>query len=112
MAPEVPASSATAIVFGAKMLRLAVAFDSLKMTGLSHEEAIAALRGRRSEFGSDLVEALASTTPPHRLPPASFMGRAATSRYTPPARSGCPTISSTRTDSPRRARTSGRSSGG
>ncbi|MFY9645762.1 MAG: HD domain-containing phosphohydrolase [Terriglobales bacterium] len=79
MAPEVPASSATAIVFGAKMLRLAVAFDSLKMTGLSHEEAIAALRGRRSEFGSDLVEALASikpenaTTELRRVPASKLM---------------------------------------
>jgi CheY-like chemotaxis protein len=64
--PTVPgesAASATAIVFGAKMLKLAVSFDSLRMKGLSDEDAIAKLRDRRSEFGSELVEALAGIKP-------------------------------------------------
>jgi CheY-like chemotaxis protein len=57
--PGVPEASATAVVFGAKMLKLAVAFDSLRMKGLSDVNAIAKLRDRHSEFGSELVEALA-----------------------------------------------------
>ena len=59
MVPELPAASAAAIVFGAKMLKLVVAFDGLRMKGLSDEDAIAKLRDRRSEFGSELIEALA-----------------------------------------------------
>jgi response regulator RpfG family c-di-GMP phosphodiesterase len=60
--PEIPGSS-EAIVFGAKMLKLAVAFDDLKMKGLSDEDAIAKLHGRRAEFGSALVDALAGINP-------------------------------------------------
>jgi CheY-like chemotaxis protein len=56
---KVPASSAEAVVLGAKILKLAVAFDSLRMRGLSNEEAIRRLRNRPSEFESELVEALA-----------------------------------------------------
>ena len=63
MVPEIPGAGAEAIVFGAKMLKLAVAFDDLRMKGLSEEDAIAKLRGRRGEFGAELVEALASIKP-------------------------------------------------
>ena len=45
------------------MLKLAVAFDSLRMKGLSDEAAIAKLRERRNELGSELVEALAGIKP-------------------------------------------------
>jgi response regulator RpfG family c-di-GMP phosphodiesterase len=56
--PGVPASSAKEIVFGAKMLKLAVAFDDLRMKPLSIEDAIARLHGRRSEFEKELIDAL------------------------------------------------------
>lgn len=42
--PEIPGAGAEAIVFGAKMLKLAVAFDDLRMKGLSDEGATAKLR--------------------------------------------------------------------
>jgi FixJ family two-component response regulator len=61
--PDVPAPSAEAIVFGAKMLKLAVAFDSLRMKGVSDEDAIATLRDRRQEYGAELVEALTGIKP-------------------------------------------------
>jgi response regulator RpfG family c-di-GMP phosphodiesterase len=61
--PEIPGASAEAIVFGAKMLKLAVAFDDLRMKGLSDEDAIAKLHDRRAEFGSELVGALAGIKP-------------------------------------------------
>jgi response regulator RpfG family c-di-GMP phosphodiesterase len=61
--PEVRGSSAEAIVLGAKMLKLAVAFDDLRMKGSSDEDAIATLQGRRTEFGAELVHALASIKP-------------------------------------------------
>jgi response regulator RpfG family c-di-GMP phosphodiesterase len=61
--PEIRGSSAEAVVLGAKMLRLAVAFDDLRMKGLSDEDAIATLQGRRTEFGAELVHALASIKP-------------------------------------------------
>jgi hypothetical protein len=57
--PESRGAAADAIVFGAKMLRLAIAFDNLRMKGLSDEDAIANLHGRRGDFGSELVDALA-----------------------------------------------------
>jgi FixJ family two-component response regulator len=63
MVPEIPGAGAEAIVFGAKMLKLAVAFDDLRMKGLSDEDVIAKLRGRCGEFGAELVEALASIKP-------------------------------------------------
>ncbi len=61
--PEIPGAGAEAIVFGAKMLKLAVAFDDLRMKGLSEEDVILKLRARRAEFGAELVEALASIKP-------------------------------------------------
>jgi response regulator RpfG family c-di-GMP phosphodiesterase len=60
--PDAPASSAD-ILFGAKMLKLAVVFDNLRMNGLSDEAAIAKLHDRRDEFGPELFEALASIPP-------------------------------------------------
>jgi response regulator RpfG family c-di-GMP phosphodiesterase len=76
--PEVSGASAEAIVFGAKMLKLAVAFDDLTMKGLSDEDAIVKLRGRYGEFGSELVEALAGIKPEstkmesRKVPTSSF----------------------------------------
>jgi CheY-like chemotaxis protein len=46
------------IVLGARILRLAVAFDSLKMKGLTEEDALRRLRVRQDEFGAELVAAL------------------------------------------------------
>jgi response regulator RpfG family c-di-GMP phosphodiesterase len=76
--PEIPGASAEAIVFGAKILKLAVAFDDLRMRGLSDEDAIAKLHDRCAEFGSDLVDALAGIKPEgakaelRKLPASSF----------------------------------------
>jgi response regulator RpfG family c-di-GMP phosphodiesterase len=61
--PGVPAHSEEAIVVGARILRLAVALDNLRMTGLSDEAAIDRLRVRRAEFGPELVEALKDIEP-------------------------------------------------
>ncbi|HEY1677393.1 MAG TPA: HD domain-containing phosphohydrolase [Candidatus Sulfotelmatobacter sp.] len=46
------------VVLGAKMLRVAVAFDNLKMAGLAEAEAVAELRKRENEFDPQLLEAL------------------------------------------------------
>jgi CheY-like chemotaxis protein len=62
-APEVPALPTDAMVFGAKLLRLAVAFDDLKMQGVSEESAISRLRHRSNEFGEELVSALEDMKP-------------------------------------------------
>ncbi len=62
-APRVPSLPADAMVFGAKALKLAVAFDKLRMQGLPEAEAVSRLRHRTSEFGEDLVEALADMKP-------------------------------------------------
>ena len=48
---------------GAKMLRLAVSFDNLRLRGLPHESAISRLRYRSDEFGRELVDALADIKP-------------------------------------------------
>jgi FixJ family two-component response regulator len=61
--PEIPGTSSEGIVFGAKMLKLAVAFDNQRLKGLSDEQAITNLRGRKEEFGADLVEALSGIKP-------------------------------------------------
>ena len=55
-------ASAQAIVLGAKMLKLAVAFDSCKLSGLSDEDAIARLE-KRGEFARDLLDALKHLAP-------------------------------------------------
>ncbi len=56
--PHGPTLPVDALVFGAKLLKLAVAFDDLRIQGLSEEDAIARLRHRTNDFGQDLVNAL------------------------------------------------------
>jgi hypothetical protein len=53
------------IVLGAKILKLAVAFDDLRMRPLSNEVALARLRQKPTEFAPALIDALASLTPDH-----------------------------------------------
>jgi CheY-like chemotaxis protein len=60
--PEVPEVPAAILTLGAKMLRVAVAFDNLRMKGVSNEEAVRRLQ-YRSEFDRDLVNALADIKP-------------------------------------------------
>jgi response regulator RpfG family c-di-GMP phosphodiesterase len=56
--PDAPASPAADIVFGANVLKLAIAFDNLRMKGTSDEQSIASLRCRPTEFDPKMVEAL------------------------------------------------------
>jgi CheY-like chemotaxis protein len=58
-APPVPALPMDVLVLGAKMLKLAVTFDNLKMRGLSHEDTINQLRHTSAGFEPELVDALA-----------------------------------------------------
>lgn len=62
-ASDVPVSLEEGIVLGAKMLRLAVAFDNYRMSGLSDEDAISRLRSRSTEFEPEIVNALADIKP-------------------------------------------------
>jgi FixJ family two-component response regulator len=62
--PGVPEPSAQDIVLGAKILKLALAFDDLRMKQLSIEDAIGLLQIRRSEFGQDLIDGLEDIVPP------------------------------------------------
>lgn len=57
-APPAPDLPAAVLAIGAKMLRVAVAFDNLRMRGIPNDEAVTRLR-YRSEFDRDLVDALA-----------------------------------------------------
>jgi len=61
--PKVPALPADAMVFGAKLLKLAIAFDDLGMRGIPEEDAIARLRLRGNEFGQELIDALKDMKP-------------------------------------------------
>ncbi len=61
--PRVPTLPADAMVFGAKLLKLAIAFDDLVMRGVSEENAIVRLRLRSNEFGSEMVDALKDMKP-------------------------------------------------
>ena len=61
--PGVPAPYAEDVVLGAKILKLAVALDNLRMRGLSDTDAIERLRDRRTEFGPELIEALKDIEP-------------------------------------------------
>jgi len=61
--PGVPESSAKEIVLGAKILKLALAFDDLRMKRLSIQDAIGRLHYRRSEFERDLVDGLSDIVP-------------------------------------------------
>ena len=60
---DVPVSLEEGIVLGAKMLRLALAFDNYRMSGLSDEDAISRLRSRSTEFEPEIVNALADIKP-------------------------------------------------
>jgi CheY-like chemotaxis protein len=51
------------IVPGARMLKLAVAFDTFRMRGISEVDAIARLRTRHTEFEKELIDALADMKP-------------------------------------------------
>jgi hypothetical protein len=51
------------ILLGAKILKLAVATDNLRMWGLSCEAAHAKIRVRHAEFGLELIEALTDFIP-------------------------------------------------
>jgi response regulator RpfG family c-di-GMP phosphodiesterase len=57
-APVSPAWSNKESVLSAKILRLAVAFDDLRMTPMSDERAICILKGRYREFDREMVDAL------------------------------------------------------
>ena len=65
IACEAPAenSSPAEIVFGAKALKLAIAFDQLRMRGLPDRQALAELRLRQAEFGKDLLDAINDIPP-------------------------------------------------
>ena len=56
--PTVPASIMKETVFGATILKLAVAFDDLRSKSISDEDAIIRLHSRNKEFDRELVEAL------------------------------------------------------
>jgi response regulator RpfG family c-di-GMP phosphodiesterase len=56
--PQVPELPSEVLVFGAKMLRVAVAFDNLRMKGVSNDEVVQQLRYRSDEFDRELVDAL------------------------------------------------------
>jgi response regulator RpfG family c-di-GMP phosphodiesterase len=62
--PGVPEPYAKDIVLGAKILKLALAFDDLRIKRFSIEDAIGRLHTRRSEFERDLVDALNDIVPP------------------------------------------------
>jgi CheY-like chemotaxis protein len=61
-APMVPGLPPAILAVGAKMLRVAVAFDNLTMRGLSNAEAIERLQ-HRADFDRDLAGALADIKP-------------------------------------------------
>jgi FixJ family two-component response regulator len=56
--PDLPASAMKETVFGARVLKLAVAFDQLRLKLSSDADAIARLHTRRPEFERELVDAL------------------------------------------------------
>ena len=60
--PKVPDLPEEALALGAKMLRVAVAFDNLRMRGVSVEDAVLQLR-YRSDFDAKLVDALVEMKP-------------------------------------------------
>lgn len=63
--PQDPVQSAElpaeALVFGAKMLKVAVAFDNLRMRNIAPEEAVLRLR-YRSDFDLQMIDSLAGMT--------------------------------------------------
>ena len=56
--PELPPDSMQETILSATVLKLAVAFDDLRMNPFSDEEAIARLRGRSKEFSRELIDSL------------------------------------------------------
>jgi response regulator RpfG family c-di-GMP phosphodiesterase len=63
---DVPGGAAVpseALVFGARMLKIAVAFDNLKLKGVADADALTRLRERKAEFEPELVGALSDMTP-------------------------------------------------
>jgi len=56
--PDLPASAMKETVFGARVLKMAVAFDQLRLKLSSDADAIARLHTRRTEFERELVDAL------------------------------------------------------
>jgi response regulator RpfG family c-di-GMP phosphodiesterase len=58
--PHVVALSPDVVVMGAKMLKVAVAFDALRMQAVSNDEAIVQLRSRPAEFDGKLLDAMMS----------------------------------------------------
>lgn len=62
-APALPALSTEVVVQGAKMLKVAVALDSLRMRGMGEADAIAQLRYSPAEFDKQVVDALADMKP-------------------------------------------------
>ena len=62
-APGLPEASMKETVLGAKTLKLAVAFDRLRVELSSEAAAVARLRTRTSEFGWELLDALTDIRP-------------------------------------------------
>jgi len=60
--PNIPGLTAADLVLGAKMIRVAVAYDNLRMRGVTDAEAIERLR-YRSEFDRALVDGLSDMKP-------------------------------------------------
>lgn len=58
--PQATRLSTDVSIAGAKLLKLAVAFDALRMQAFSNEEAIAQLRTRSAEFDPDSLNAMTS----------------------------------------------------
>ena len=59
-----PSSSPTEdLVFGAKVLKLAIAFDNFKLRGLTDEDAITKLKSRQVELGPELLDTLVDMKP-------------------------------------------------
>ena len=59
-----PSSSPTEdLVFGAKVLKLAIAFDNFKLRGLTDEDAITKLKSRQVELGQELLDTLVDMKP-------------------------------------------------
>ena len=62
--PGVREDAAKEIVLGAKILKLALAFDDLRMKRMTVQDAIGRLYTRRSEFEKDLIDGLEDIVPP------------------------------------------------
>jgi ActR/RegA family two-component response regulator len=62
-APGMTDSACESVVVGAKLLKLAVALEDLKMKGVSQQEAALRLESRRAEFGPELLDSLGAIKP-------------------------------------------------